>query len=85
MSYKATSIRAATMGFGVAWYPEENIREELAAGGLKPLPLKEGAERWTDLYLVFADPEYAGRDERRLAQIIRTSVASACAAAARPS
>jgi DNA-binding transcriptional LysR family regulator len=85
VSYKATSIRAATMGLGFAWYPEENIREELAAGVLKPLPLREGAERWADLYLVFADRDYAGRDERRLAEIIRTSVARACAGAARPS
>ena len=75
VSHKATSIRAATMGLGFAWYPEENVREELAAGRLKALPLREGAERWADLYLVFADPDYAGRDERRLAEIIRTSVA----------
>ena len=83
VSHKATSIRAATMGLGFAWYPEENVREELAAGRLKPLPLREGAERWADLYLVFADPDYAGRDERRLAEIIRASVARACAGAAR--
>jgi DNA-binding transcriptional LysR family regulator len=29
VSHKATSIRAATMGLGYAWYPEETIREEL--------------------------------------------------------
>ena len=85
VSHKATSIRAAAMGLGFAWYPEESIREELAAGRLKPLPLREGAERWADLYLVFADPDYAGRDERRLAEIIRASVARACAGAVRPS
>ena len=83
VSYKATSIRAATMGLGFAWYPEENVREELAAGRLKALPLREGSERWADLYLVFADPDYAGRDERRLAEIIRGSVARTCAGAAR--
>jgi DNA-binding transcriptional LysR family regulator len=85
VSHKATSIRAAVMGLGFAWYPEENVREELAAGRLKPLPLREGAERWTDLYLAFADGDYAGRDERRLAEIIRTSAARACRAAAQPS
>src|SRR5215510_9165744 len=52
VSHKATSIRAALMGLGFAWFPEENVREELAAGRLKPLPLREGAERWADLYLV---------------------------------
>src|SRR5438128_1354004 len=36
VSNKATSIRAASMGLGFAWYPEENIREELSAGRLKP-------------------------------------------------
>src|SRR5262245_25126980 len=84
VSHKATSIRAAVMGLGFAWFPEENIREELAAGRLRVLPLREGAERWADLYLVFADADYAGRDERRLAEIIRTSVARACAVAAQP-
>jgi DNA-binding transcriptional LysR family regulator len=79
VSNKATSIRAACMGLGFAWYPEENIRSELDAGVLKPLPLKEGAERWAELYLVFADRDYAGRDERRLAEIIRESVAQECA------
>lgn len=81
VSYKATSIRAACMGLGFAWYPEESIRSELESGELKPLPLREGAERWTELYLVFADPDYASRDERRLAEIIRESVARECARA----
>ena len=79
VSNKATSIRAARMGLGFAWYPEDSIREELAAGELKPLPLKEGAVRWAELYLVFADRDYAGRDTRRLADIIRAAVARECA------
>jgi DNA-binding transcriptional LysR family regulator len=76
---KATSIRVATMGLGFAWYPEDSIRSELESGALKPLPLREGAERWADLYLVFADPDYASRDELRLAQIIREAAARECA------
>ena len=78
VSHKATSIRAACMGLGFAWYPEESIRSELASGELKPLPLREGAERWAELYLVFADADYASRDERRLAEIIREAVAREC-------
>lgn len=78
VSNKATSIRAARMGLGFAWYPEDSIRDELSAGVLKPLPLKEGAERWAELYLVFADRDYAGRDTWRLADIIRDSVAREC-------
>lgn len=74
VSNKATSIRAATMGLGFAWYAEEDIRTELAAGILKPLPLREGGELFAQLYLVFADRDYAGRDEVRLGEIIRERV-----------
>lgn len=74
VSNKATSIHAATMNLGFAWYPEDTIRGELAAGTLKALPLREGAERRGQLYLVFADPDYAGPGARRLAAIIRERV-----------
>lgn len=80
---KATSIRAACMGLGYAWYAEEDIRAELAAGQLKALPLREGAERLAQLYLVHADRDYAGRDEVRLGEIIRERVA-ACPSASKP-
>lgn len=79
VSSMATSIRAACMGLGFAWYPEEAIRGELAAGDLAPLPLREGAERWAELYMVFADRDYPGRDTMRLAEIIREGVAAECA------
>jgi len=77
-SNKATSIRAACMGLGFAWFPEENIREELRAGTLKVLPLQEGAERYGNLYLIFADPEAIRPGALRLAQIIRTAVKERC-------
>ena len=75
VSQKATSIRAATMGLGFAWYPEDTIREELAAGKLKPLPLAEGGTRAGVLYLMYADREAAGPGVRRLAELIREGVA----------
>ncbi len=78
VSQKATSIHAAVMGLGFAWFPEDTIREELKRGELKALPLREGAERWGDLYLVFADRDYAGPGALRLAQIIREHVAEQC-------
>jgi len=78
VSHKATSIHAASMGLGFAWYPEETVRGELQRGVLKPLPLREGAERWGNLYLVFADRDYAGPGALRLAQIIREDVADQC-------
>jgi DNA-binding transcriptional LysR family regulator len=79
VSNKATSIRAACLGLGYAWYPEENIREELAAGRLSPLPLAEGRERYVTLYLVYADPGATGPAARRLAAILRERIAETCA------
>jgi len=78
VSHKATSIRAACMGLGFAWYPVENIREELAGGRLLPLPLAEGRERYVTLYLVYADADLAGPGARRLAEILRQKVAESC-------
>lgn len=78
VSNKATSIRAAKMGLGFAWYPEDTIREELDSGQLKPLSLREGAERHATLYLIFADRDAAGPGALRLAEIIRETVAQCC-------
>jgi DNA-binding transcriptional LysR family regulator len=76
----STSIQAACMGYGFAWFPEDKIRDELATGMLKPLPLREGFERFGDLYLILADRDAAGPGTLRLAQIIREGVASECSA-----
>src|SRR5208283_1190778 len=78
VSNKATSIHAAGMGLGFAWFPEDTVRGELERGVLKPLPLREGGERWDELYLVFDDRDYAGPGALRLAQIIREDVAEQC-------
>jgi DNA-binding transcriptional LysR family regulator len=78
VSQKATSIHAACMGLGFAWFPEDTVRGELERGELKPLPLREGGERWGEIYLVFADRDYAGPGALRLAKIIREQVADGC-------
>lgn len=78
VSNMATSIEAARLGYGYAWYPEYKIRDELAAGTLEPLPLREGGERFGQLYLVYADPEGAGPGTRRLGEILREAVAAEC-------
>jgi DNA-binding transcriptional LysR family regulator len=83
VSQKATSIHAACMGLGFAWFPEDTIRGELERGELKPLPLREGGERWAELYLVFADRDYAGPGARRLAEVIRELVAASLQACLR--
>jgi len=74
VSHTSTAIFAATMGFGYGWFPEERIRGELRRGALKPLPLREGAERVGQLYLVYADRDNAGPGTLRLAQIIHELV-----------
>ncbi|MDB5770745.1 MAG: hypothetical protein V7606_2571 [Burkholderiales bacterium] len=78
VSHLGTSIEAVRMGFGFAWFAEERIRNELKAGALKPLPLREGSERFSELYLIFADRESAGPGTLRLAEIIQQSVAASC-------
>ena len=78
VSHKATSIHAACMGLGFAWFPEETIRNELERGLLKPLPLREGGSRSGELYLVFADRDYAGPGALRLAEILREHVKATC-------
>ena len=80
VSHKATSIRAAVMGLGYAWHAEDSIREELDRGTLKPLPLREGAERFGNLYLIFSDRDTAGPGTRRLSEIIKAEVRRACRA-----
>jgi DNA-binding transcriptional LysR family regulator len=81
VSNMSTSIIAARSGYGYAWLPEYKIRDELAAGTLKPLPLREGAQRYADLYLVYADREAAGPGTLRLAEIIREATSAECSKA----
>lgn len=81
VSHKATSIRAACMGLGFAWYAEEIIRDELASGDLKALPLVEGGERQSMLYLIHADPE-SRRQAATLFERILVDAVSRCPTAA---
>lgn len=82
VSHMATSIEAVRRGHGFAWLPEARIAGELARGELKALPLGGAEERFVELYLVLADPEFAGPGVRRLAEILRAAVARACPASA---
>ena len=78
VGHMATSLQAARMGFGFSWYPEEKIREEIAAGELKALPLKDGGDLYSEIYLVIADPEGAGPGVERLAEVLREDVRREC-------
>jgi len=84
VSNKATSIRAAVMGLGFAWFPEDSIREELDSGQLKALPMREGAERFATLYLIHAHGDSVGRGARRLGEVIRERVKALCPESSQP-
>ena len=81
VGHLSTSIEAVRRGYGFAWLPELRIRDELAAGALKPVPSREGGERFAPLYLIFADREHAGPATLRLAEILREDVNTECARA----
>lgn len=76
VSQIATSIQAVSMGFGFAWLPEEQIKEQLKSGQLKPLPLREGGTLEVPLYMILANPDFTGPGVKHLAEIIRSTVAT---------
>jgi DNA-binding transcriptional LysR family regulator len=78
VSHLSTSIEAVRRGYGFAWLPELRIRDELEAGAIKPVPIREGGERFAPLYLIFADREHAGPATLRLAEILREDVSREC-------
>lgn len=78
VSNMSTAVEAACHGHGFAWFPEERIRDELARGELKPLPLQGGEDRFIELYLILADAEFAGPGVCRLGEIIRETTSQAC-------
>jgi DNA-binding transcriptional LysR family regulator len=78
----ATAAEAARAGYGFAFLPQDVIRADLDAGLLKELPMRDGADRFAELYLIFADSEHAGPGTLRLAEIIREQVRAECRRAA---
>lgn len=78
VSNAATSIAAVKKGYGFAWLAEEKIRDELAEGALKVIPLEHGNARYVQMYLIIADPDAAGPGTQRLAQLLLDSVGQAC-------
>jgi DNA-binding transcriptional LysR family regulator len=78
VSHKATQIAAACTGLGFAWFPELSIRRELEDGSLKPLPLREGGTRFSEAYLIFADPDFPSTSATRMAEILKEDVSRLC-------
>lgn len=64
------SIEAAIKGMGFAWYAEALIAHHLDSGALKPLKLKEGNERFAELYLILTHGETSTPGVKALAQLI---------------
>ncbi|MBD2857566.1 LysR family transcriptional regulator [Spongiibacter sp. KMU-158] len=60
VSRMEASVEAVSKGMGFAWLPEVAIRQELASGLLKPLPLLEGGERFAELFIVLPERDLAG-------------------------
>jgi DNA-binding transcriptional LysR family regulator len=75
---KATQIAAACMGSGFAWFPEHAIHNELESGALKALNLREGAERFGEIYLIFVDPDFPTRSALRMAEILKDDISRLC-------
>ncbi|MFP1677224.1 LysR family transcriptional regulator [Alloalcanivorax sp. C16-2] len=75
-SHSHTRRQALLRGLGFAWVPETDIAADLAAGSLLALPLREGVHRYQELYMVYADGQYAGRAARFLGEGIKAGLAS---------
>jgi DNA-binding transcriptional LysR family regulator len=76
VSHLSTSIKAAVAGLGFAWYPRLKIASLLANGSLKPLPLKEGTERFATLYLVYADGDFVSPPCQKLGHFLHDACAN---------
>src|SRR5690606_41640037 len=63
---------------GFAWYPEDKIRDELEHGSLEMLPMREGQERFAEIYLIYTDRDYAGPATRKLSEIIQHRTNALC-------
>jgi DNA-binding transcriptional LysR family regulator len=74
VSDMATSIEAVRSGHGFAWLPETRIGAALACDELRVLPLAGAESRYVELYLVLADPAFAGPGVRRLAECLREAL-----------
>lgn len=70
VSNLSTAIKALAAGLGFAWVPRRHIEAELAQGVLQPLPLREGAHRSAQLYLIYRDRDGAGPATRCLVELL---------------
>lgn len=69
-----TALDVVSAGLAYGWLPEHRIHPQLAAGRLLPLPLAQGRQRKSSLYLVNAAADAAGPATRYLADSLRQAV-----------
>ncbi|WP_126454983.1 LysR family transcriptional regulator [Sulfuriflexus mobilis] len=69
-----TASTAVLEGLGYCWLPEHSICQQLEAGRLKPLPLREGGSYKATLYLVYGQPGEPGPGTRLLAELLREAM-----------
>ncbi|MGB5791210.1 MAG: LysR family transcriptional regulator [Pseudoalteromonas nigrifaciens] len=60
VSHLRTSIDMICSGLGFAWLPLTSIKNELAQGKLKTLPLQHNSKRSMQLHLIFKDGDSLG-------------------------
>jgi len=70
VSHVASSVDMIERGMGFAWLPASRVVDGLNSGRLKALPLEQGARRYTELYLVYADRDRMGPASLRLGQLL---------------
>jgi DNA-binding transcriptional LysR family regulator len=71
VSSVSSAINLLINGLGFAWMPTHVAQQYILDGSLKPLDLDIEYEKHFSLYLVFAQPDFAGPATRMMAQLIR--------------
>ncbi|SDK16636.1 LysR family transcriptional regulator [Billgrantia gudaonensis] len=78
VSHLETSLDMLERGLGFAWIPETRLREALAAGRLKPLPLMAGGVREYPVQLIHRDRDRAGPATHAMADALKLAVVETC-------
>ena len=68
VSQGSTALTVLKAGLAYSWAPIDSLKDELASGLIKPLPLKQGRSRFVTLSLIYSDRDYAGPATRLLGQ-----------------
>ena len=70
VSHFSSSIKMVKSGLAFAFLPRNWIEQELAAGELRQIPLRQSMERTVQMYLMLADKQAAGPATKALAAVL---------------